>query len=319
MKIKHVLVLGGTGFVGRAFCEHWVRRSHGGHGSVTVPTRQIQRGRTVQFLPTVNVVEADVLDDAQLARLVAGHDAVVNLVARLHGSEAEFHRLHVDLPQRLAHACRQTGVKRLVHVSALGAAADAPSRYQRSKAAGEAVLQQAGLDLTLLRPSVIFGENDNFLNLFARLQAVFPVMPLGGANAQLQPVWVDDVAEAIVRALDQPEAIGQTYECTGPRVYTLGELVQCAGQWSGHRRPLLRLPSALAGLQALLMEMLPGEPMLSRDNLASLRVPNVATGQLPGLQALGITAAPLDTVMPTVLSGQDWAARLDVLRRGAGR
>ncbi|MEO8155118.1 MAG: NAD(P)H-binding protein, partial [Rhizobacter sp.] len=169
--MSSILVLGGTGFVGRTVCEMLVERARGGDGRITVPSRQPQRAKAIQLLPTVEVVSADVHDEAQLARLVAGRDAVINLVAILHGSEAAFQRVHVELPRKLARVCAATGVKRVVHVSALGATENAPSRYLRSKAQGEAALRGASLDLTLLRPSVIFGADDRFINLFAKLQA----------------------------------------------------------------------------------------------------------------------------------------------------
>jgi len=208
----NLLLLGGTGFVGRSLCEKRVERARGGEGRITVPSRQPQRAKAIQLLPTVEVVNADVHDEKQLARLVAGRDAVVNLVAILHGSEAAFQHVHVELPRWGGGACQAAGVRRVVHVSALGAAVNAPSRYLRSKAEGEAVLRAAGLDLTVLRPSVIFGTEDRFLNLFARLQAFFPLMPLAGAGARFQPVWVNDVAQAIVNSLDRRDSIGQTYE-----------------------------------------------------------------------------------------------------------
>jgi len=315
----NLLLLGGTGFVGRSLCEKRVERARGGEGRITVPSRQPQRAKAIQLLPTVEVVNADVHDEKQLARLVAGRDAVVNLVAILHGSEAAFQHVHVELPRKLARACQAAGVRRVVHVSALGAAANAPSRYLRSKAEGEAVLRAAGLDLTVLRPSVIFGTEDRFLNLFARLQAFFPLMPLAGAGARFQPVWVNDVAQAIVNSLDRRDSIGQTYECVGPRVYTLAELVRLAGRWSGHERPVIPLPAALGQLQAMLMEWLPGEPLMSRDNLASMQVANVASGTHPGLDALGIQPTALEGVMPEWLARGGGPARLDAWRRGAGR
>lgn len=314
--LQNILVLGGTGFVGRALCEELVR--HNG-GVITVPTRQMPRGRHIQMLPGVEVVQADVHDDAELARLVAGRDAVVNLVARLHGSPEQFQKAHVQLPNRLAQACRNASTRRLVHVSALGADASGPSAYQRSKAAAEAVLQQSGLDLTLLRPSVIFGAEDQFINLFARLQAIFPVLPLARGGTRFQPVWVGDVARAIVRALQRDGTVGHTFQCAGPSVYTLSELVRLAGRWSGHPRPILPLPDVLGQLQALAMECLPGEPLLSRDNLASLRVDNLPDGSLPGLTDLGIEPTPLEAVMPDVLGGHSGPARLDVWRHKAGR
>lgn len=314
--MNDILVLGGSGFVGSVLCEKLVRRAGGG-GRITVPSRRVARARHLQMLPTVTLVEADLHDDAQLARLVRGHDAVVNLVAILHGREADFERVHAALPRRLAQACAAAGVRRVVHLSALGAASAAPSMYLRSKAAGEAALQAAGLAVTVLRPSVIFGAGDHFLNLFARLQAIVPVLPLAGAQARFQPVWVDDVAEAIVRVLARPDSAGRTIECAGPRVYTLAELVRLAGRWSGHPRPVLPLPDALARAQAGLMALLPGEPLLSRDNLDSMRVPNVATGDLPGLADLDIDAAAIEAVGPGLFGLDGEPARLNRWRARA--
>lgn len=310
-----LLLLGGSGFVGRALCEQLVRR-FGGAARITVPTRRLPHAQAVQSLPGVTVVQADVFKD--LPALLPGHDAVVNLVAILQGSAAAFEHVHVELPKRLAHAMSAAGLRRLVHVSALGVAEHAPSRYLRSKAAGEAALQVAAqtheLALTLLRPSLVFGDGDRSVNLFAALQRRFPVLPLGGADARLQPVWVQDLARALVETLLRREAIGQTYEIAGPRELTLEALVRLAGRIAGHPRPVLRLPHALATLQALFMECLPGEPLLSRDNLASLRVPNVPGGRLPGLAELGIRPSALEAVLPTYLSPGAGVARLDTWR-----
>ena len=314
--MNQILILGGTGFVGRSLCEQLVERLGAGSAQIVVPSRQPARAKHLQPLPTVRVVQADVHDEAQLGALVRGCDAVINLVAVLHGSDAAFERAHVELPRKLVRACAAQRVRRVVHVSALGVGDAAPSRYLHSKTAGEAVLTAGGLALTLLRPSVIYGEHDRFLNLFARLQAVFPVLPLAGAQARFQPVWVQDVAAAIVASLDAPESIGQTLECAGPEVFTLKQLVQAAGRWSGHERPVFGLPDALGRLQALALEWLPGEPLMSRDNLDSMRTPNVASGRLPGLQSLGITPATLDSVAPGYLSAGQGLARLDAWRAG---
>lgn len=313
-----ILVLGGTGFVGRQLCSVLVERSGGGAADVLVPSRRLERAKHLQSLPTVRLAAADVHDEAQLTALLRGRDAVVNLVAILHGSDAAFERTHVELPRKLARACAAAGVRRVVHVSALGVGPGAPSRYLRSKTAGEAVLREAGLELTVLRPSVIFGAHDRFLNLFATLQAVFPVMPLAGAQARFQPVWVGDVAAAIDRALRDDVTIGATFECTGPGVFTLKQLVEAAGRWAGHRRPVIGLPQALGRLQAMAMEWLPGEPLMSRDNLASMTVPNIATGQLPDLAALGISAASLESIAPGYLAPGRGAARLDAWRARRG-
>jgi len=312
--VKRILLLGGTGFVGQSVCERLVEDGDGAGVRITVPTRRLARAKTVRFLPTVDPVECNVHDDAQLAHLLAGHDAVVNLVAILHGSAAEFERVHVHLPRRLAAACVAAGVRRLVHVSALGVGPDAPSNYLASKTAGEAALRSASLELTVLRPSVIFGVRDHFLNLLGALQAVFPVLPLAGASALLQPVWVEDVAEGIVRCLRQPETIGKTIECAGPRAYTLKQLARFAGRVSGHESAVIALPDALGQLQALTMEWLPGEPLMSRDNLASMRVQNVVTGTLPGLDKLGISVASIEAVAPAYLAPYAGVARLDAWR-----
>lgn len=315
--VSNILVLGGSGFVGRSVCEKLVERSGGAGGRIVVPSRRPQRAQHLRTLPTVELVQADVHNEVELVRLLAGCDAVINLIAILHGSPAEFQRAHVDLPRQLVAACQVSGVKRIVHVSALGASANAPSHYLRSKAAGEGVLRAGGLDLTLLRPSVIFGEHDQFLNLFARLQAVAPVMPLAGATARFQPVWVEDVAAAIVSALDEPTSIGQTVECGGPMIYTLEQLVRFAGRCAGCERPVIPLPDGVARLQATVMGWLPGAPLISADNLDSMRVPNVLSGDLPGLEAFGIQPAAMEGIMAPVLQHRAGAARLDSLRAGA--
>jgi uncharacterized protein YbjT (DUF2867 family) len=324
--MNKVLVLGGTGFVGRAFAAAWVA-AHGGTGAgLLIPSRRPARAKALAMLPTVERVEADVHDPAQLLALMAGCDAVVNLVAVLHGNAPRFEQVHVRLAQRIASACVAAGVPRLVHVSALGIAdgaagvdvAAAPSLYLRSKAQGEQVLRAApGLALTLLRPSVIFGAEDRFMNLFAALQALTPVLPLAGADARFQPVWVDDVAHAIVACLKNPSHIGKTFECAGPQVLTLRELVQRAGCWSGHARAVLPVPEWIGRLQAGVLGLLPGEPLMSSDNLASMRVPNVAGGRLPGLAELGIQPAALADVMAPWLAGGP--LRANQLRMQAGR
>lgn len=323
---RRVLVLGGSGFLGSHVCEHLHRL--GWH--ITVPTRQHARGKHLLSLPSVYLTEANVMEPGVLARLLPGHDAVINLIAILHGNEKSFAQVHVEWPRQLAKACSNSGVRRLVHVSALGADASGPSRYQRSKAAGEAVLRQAAqaagagaLDLTILRPSVIFGHEDRFMNVFARLQKLFPVVPLAGADAKLQPVWVRDVARALARTLHDDQTIGQTYEACGPDVYTLGELVRLAGCWAGVRggegRPVLHVPMGVGKLQAGLMELVSSRPLMSRDNLDSLKVANVASGNLPGIETLGVNPASLSGVAPLYLGQAGIAARLNDMRRRAGR
>ena len=317
--MKKILVLGGTGFVGAHVCEKLVRE--GWH--VTVPTRRRANASHLLPLPTLTVLELDVHNEAALAQAVAGHEAVINLVAILHGSQEAFDKAHVALPQKLARACLGAGVKTVVHVSALGANAQhpeaAPSMYLRSKGQGEAVLMQAaaqsdtgaGFALTVLRPSVIFGADDKFINLFAKLQKLFPIMPLAGANARFQPVWVEDVAQAVVRSLahfsgTKGAAGPRVIQVCGPDVFTLKELVQLSACLSGVRggqgRPVIALPRWMGLIQARLMELAPGAPLMSRDNLDSMQVDNVATGQWPGLEALGIKPAPLKPIAQDYLT-----------------
>lgn len=319
MSAPRILVLGGSGFVGRHVCEQLARRGC----AITVPTRRAVNAACVQSLPGLTVIEASVHQEDALARLMHGHDAVVNLVAVLHGSAERFEDVHVTLPGKIAQAMNQAGVQRLVHVSALGADVQGPSMYQRSKARGEAVLQNAGLQLSVLRPSVIFGAEDRFLNLFADLQSVLPFMPLAGSGTRFAPVWVADVARAVVACLRQAGTVGQTYELCGPDVMTLAELVQSAGQWAGvnhgRGRPVWPLPRWAGWLQAAAMELAPGEPLMSRDNLASMKVDNVATGQWPGLSALGIHAASAAGVAPGYLGHRGPRSTLNQWRARAGR
>lgn len=323
--VQRVLVLGGTGFVGRSTIARLMSDMGAGGPRVTVPSRRPGRAKPLAMLPGVELCEADVHDPAALKQLVAGHDAVLNLVAVLHASPATFTRVHVDLPQHVAEACMATGAHRLVHVSALGVPEDpalAPSHYLRTKAEGEAVLRTFTTDrqdshrlsLSILRPSVIFGADDRFMRLFAQLQALAPVMPLAGADARFQPVWVEDVAAALVRLLRSPTGTAPVIEAAGPQVWTLRELVQAAGRWSGHARAVIGVPEWVGRLQAAMLSLLPGEPLLSADNLASMRHPNVASGQLPGLADLGIAPASLAAVMAPLLGGQNPCQRFNLLR-----
>lgn len=302
---RFVLILGGSGFIGSRICARLVCSGW----RVTVPTRRLSHARHLLPLPSIeDVVEADIHDDATLDRLVRGQDAVINLVGILHGKRGlpgtrygpQFERAHVALPRRVAAACVRHRVPRLLHMSALGAAPDAPSMYLRSKADGEAAARsRPEVAATIFRPSVVFGPEDNLLNLFAGLQKWLPVMLLGGADARMQPVYVEDVAQAYAVALQEPRTAGRTYELGGPHVYTLRELVRLAGGYAGHRRPVIGLPDALARLQAGLLEWLPGEPLMSRDNLESLRVDNVTSESM--LEQLGIRPTPLEAVAPFYL------------------
>ena len=313
--MKKILILGGTGFVGRHLCEKLAE----GDYRTTVLTRRRSNAKHLQMLPMVDVLEGSAHDPATLTPLLAEHDAVVNLVAILHGTEAAFDKAHVQLPMALVKACDAAGQRRIVHVSSLGADLHAPSMYQRSKARGEAVLSSSGLDVSVLRPSVIFGAEDKFLNTFASLQKLFPFIPLAGSTAKFQPVWVEDVATALVKCLEDKATVGQTYEACGPEIFTLRQLVQLAGQYSGHEKPIIGLPNVLARIQATLMELAPGEPIMSRDNLDAMKVDNISGGNLPSLAALGITSSAISAVVPFYLGAQGLRSGLMAKRKTAGR
>lgn len=297
--MKNVLLIGGTGFLGSAIACRLASADF----CLTLPTRRRERAKQLAVLPTANVVEADVHDPATLARLMAGQDAVISLVGVLKGGEGEpygagFARNHVELPAKIAAAAKAAGVRRVLHISALKAAADAPSGYLRSKAAGEAALQAAGLDLTIFRPSVIFGKGDSFLTLFAQMAKVVPFFPLACADARFQPVWVGDVAASVVASLGRTDSIGQTYDLCGPTVYALRELVACAAATGGHPRLVFGIPGFVAWLQAWAMEFIPNGPM-TRDNLRSMRIDSVCDSAcaLP----FGRVATPLEAVAPGYL------------------
>ncbi|AYH45806.1 complex I NDUFA9 subunit family protein [Azoarcus sp. DN11] len=318
MKMERVVLVGGSGFVGRVIANRLSREGI----DVLVPTRRYVHAGELLLIPTVEVVEADVHDPATLERLFAGADAVVNLVGILHSRPGspwgpDFARAHVELPRRIVAACQAAGVARLVHVSALGASANGPSEYQRSKAAGEEAIRAAGdaPAWTILRPSVIFGRDDSFLNLFVRLAQRFPVLPLAGADARFQPVHVEDVAEVVCRCLTEPSARRQTFELAGPRIYTLRELVEYVTGLSGRPRPVIGLPEWLAMLQARLMELAP-RPLMSRDNVRSMRVDNVAGG--PPLP-FGMTPAGLEALAPTWIGDRHQRARYYPMRSRARR
>jgi uncharacterized protein YbjT (DUF2867 family) len=314
-----ILLLGGTGFVGRHVCEKLTRMG----SSMTVITRRANQASAIQNLPHVNVLEGDVYNLEFLTQCMQKHDVVINLIAILHGTPAAFEKAHVQLPQVIAQACQDSGVHRLIHISALGASLTGPSEYQRSKARGEEVFKQAGLELTLLQPSVIFGKEDKFLNLFAQLQSITPIVPLAGASTRFQAVWVEDVANAIAQCVVNSDTAGKTYELCGPEVFTLQQLVQKSGQWAGIRqgkgRLVFGIPHAMAWLQAFLMEMAPGQPLMSRDNLASMEVDNVASGHALGLKDLNMEAAAVSSIAPGYLGTKGSSTALNDYRAKAGR
>jgi uncharacterized protein YbjT (DUF2867 family) len=306
-----VLVLGGSGFVGRALLRQLSAQGH----QLTVPVRRPERQRDLRLIPNVSVLPIEHFSDLQLRKLLRGHDAVINLIGILHESgKTTFRSVHIDLVRKLTIACEVEGVKRLIHISALGASEHAPSRYLRSKAEAEAVLASTDLDVTILRPSVMFGEGDKFVNAFSRILALTPIMPVVCPKSELSPVWVEDVARVIVSSLADKSAIGQTYELCGGQVYTLMELWQLIAEMTGRKVDFMALPDALSRFTARLMGLIPS-PMMTFDNYLSLQVPSVCSKDMP----FAIQPRSLRSYAMQVLSKGRVRQRYDDMRQVAGR
>jgi uncharacterized protein YbjT (DUF2867 family) len=267
-----ILLIGGNGFVGRVIAAQLQIQGY----SVLLPTSHLAAGRELRMLPKVHLEDADVHDFDELQSLCARiqpNGAVINLVGVLHDKQAEpygkvFKAVHVDLPKNIITAMQMHGLKRYLHMSALGADVNGPSMYQRSKGGGEAAVKASNLDWTIFRPSVIFGAQDQFINLFSKLAKLFPAMPLANHQAKFQPVSVDDVATAFVMALTMPKTIHQSYDLVGPTVYNMKEIVEFSARKAKTSCTIIPVPAFVGYLQALAFEFLPGPTLMSRDNIS---------------------------------------------------
>jgi len=318
MRIQTVCILGGTGFVGRQIANRLANTPI----RIKVLTRRRERNRHLLPIPNLELVETDIHDAQQLAAQLEGVDAVINLVAILNESGKpgrDFETVHVRLVEKLLEACHTAGVKRLLQMSALGADIDGPSRYQQTKGEGERLALDAhgdDLAVTVFQPSVVFGPADSFLNTFAGLLKMAPVMPLPTPEAKFQPVYVDDVAAVFETALSDRKTFGKTYELGGPTVYSLKTLVRYVAELLGIRRAIIGLPDGLSRLQGRVMQRVPGQPY-TYDNYLSAQVDNVCHHN--GLPDLGIHPTALEAVAPGYLGGQKSRDRYDEWRRDAGR
>jgi len=313
MEITTVCILGGGGFIGRHVCHALAAAGY----RIRVATRDRERAKEqLILLPTVDVTPANIHDPAQLAAFVRGADAVINLVGVLHDGRGNrsFQAAHVELARKVVAACRESGIGRLLHMSALASARDAPSRYLRTKGEAEAIVRESGLAWTLYRPSVVFGPGDSFLNLFATVLKFSPVVALACPGARFQPVFVEDVAAAFVKGLADLGSFGKSYDLCGPRVYTLRELVEYVGTVTGRRRPVVGLNDALSYCQALAMELLPVK-LMTRDNYYSMKVDNVCGCDFP----FGIAPAALEAVAPSYLGRRTPRARYQEFRERGHR
>lgn len=302
MALYRFCLLGGTGFVGRHLAARLTQSKH----DIVMITRHAARHRDVLVLPTLRLAEGDVHDVDFLRRQFEGKDIVINLVGILNEkgrSGRGFDRAHAQLPQKIVQASRQTGVKRLLHMSALHAAPQAPSHYLRTKALGEETMLRAhGPDLavTAFRPSVVFGPGDSFLNRFAALLRIAPgVFPLACPAARFQPVYVEDVVQAFVASIANRKTFGQRYDLCGPRVYSLREIVQYTAQLIGRQVRIVGLNDTMSYLQAMMMEFAPGKPF-SLDNYRSLQIDSVCDQGFPDI--FGLKPRSLEEIAPAYLA-----------------
>lgn len=315
MQVKKICVLGGSGFVGSSVVAKLDQAGY----AVTVLTRRRDAAKHLFLLPNVSVVECDVQDDQALSAALKGADAVINLIGILHQSRrASFDKVHHQLPARLAKICGALGIRRLVQMSSLQAAKNAPSEYLRSKAAGEVALlaQQPKLDVTIFKPSIIFGRGDSFTNLFATLIKLLPLVLLAKPNARFQPVWVEDVASCFAACIQNTATYGQVYELAGPKVYTFRQLLQQIMVALGVRRPIIGLGNALSYAQAFIMELLPVK-LMSRDNVRSMEVDSVSASPFPAI--FGVEPAALEAVIPEYLVDSTQRGNYDRYRSFAAR
>ena len=294
-------IFGGSGFIGRYIVERLAKRGWIMRIAVRRPDQALflkPLGDIAQIVP----IGANIRHERSVAAAVQGVDTVINLVGILYESGPQrFNTVHIEGVRRLARAAAGAGVCRFLHLSALGADAQSASAYARSKAAGEATLREHFPSAIVLRPSIVFGPEDDFFNRFAAMARLSPALPLiGGGRMRFQPIYVGDVADAAAAALENPGFVGQTFELAGPRIYTFKELMELLLAAIGRRRLLLPLPFPIAAIQAAILGLLP-HPMLTLDQLRLLKSDNVLTGKLPGLAELGIQPTGLEAILPSYL------------------
>lgn len=296
-----VTVFGGGGFIGR----HIVQRLAAAGHSIRIAGRDTERAArlcTMGGVGQITPVAASVTDEASSARAVAGADIVINLVGILFESRAgDFQRIQAEGAGRVARLAAAAGAKQFLHLSAIGADAASPSLYAQTKSAGEAAVLAAFPDAIILRPSVVFGPDDQFFNRFAGLAALLPFMPVVAGETRFQPVYVGDVADAAMAALRDPAASGKVFELGGPRVMSMRQVLRYILDVTGRRRPMIALPEGFVRLQARLGELLPTPP-LTRDQLILLGKDNVVSPNALGFQALGIEPKAVEAIVPGYLA-----------------
>lgn len=315
MQNKIVTLVGGSGFVGSAIAH---QLSNAGY-EVKVLTRRREAHRHLILLPNVHVIECDVMNDSDLVLQLRGSDVVMSLAGILHETKhANFAQIHTELPRRIAQICAKQGIARLIHMSALQAGTSAPSAYLRSKAAGEDAVMafDKQLHVTIFRPSVIFGRADNFMNMFANLIKIAPVIPLAKPEAKFQPIWVEDVAQMFVQSISQTQSYGNIYELGGPRVYTMRQIIEFVAFILGKKRAIIGLNDQLSYAQAMAMELSPIK-LMTRDNVRSMELDSVTSQPLPAWACL--QAASVEAIVPEYLGNQSPRNAYLAFRSLAGR
>ena len=296
-----VTVFGGGGFIGR----HIVQRLAAAGHTIRIAGRDTERAArlcTMGGVGQITPVAASVTDEVSSARAVAGADIVINLVGILFESRAgDFQRIQAEGAGRVARLAAAAGAKQFLHLSAIGADAGSPSLYAQTKAAGEAAVLAAFPSAIILRPSVVFGPDDQFFNRFAGLAAMLPFMPVVSGETRFQPVYVGDVADAAMAALADPSSAGKIFELGGPRVMSMRQVLRYILDVTGRRRPMIALPEGFVRLQARLGELLPTPP-LTRDQLILLGKDNVVSPNASGFQALGIEPKAVEAIVPAYLA-----------------
>lgn len=301
MRNRRTAVLGGSGFIGRYVVKRLAARGE----VVAVGCRNAEEAKFLRPMGDVGQVQplnVAINDEALLPAFLAGNSALVNCVGILRESGSQtFERVHHAGPARLARVARDAGVERFVHVSAIGADSRSPSAYARTKAAGEQAVRDAFPTVTILRPSIVFGPEDQFFNRFAAMAMILPVLPLiGGGETRFQPVYVGDVADAVIACLEDPATAGRTYELGGPKIYNFRALLELLLTEIHRKRWFIDLPFGLAELQARLMAILPNPP-LTPDQVELLKRDNVVSSGAMALASLGITPTPVEAILPTYL------------------
>jgi uncharacterized protein YbjT (DUF2867 family) len=293
-------VFGGSGFIGRYVVKRLAAAGH----VVRVAVRDTEAAQFLKPMGAVGQVvllHTPVTNRDAVARAVDGATLAVNLVGILaERRRGDFQRVHAEAAGTIATAAAAAGVRRLVHLSAIGADPAAPSLYARSKGEGERAVRAAYPAATVLRPSVVFGAEDRFFNRFGTMAQLLPFMPVISGATKFQPVYVGDVADAVMVALTRADAPGQIFELGGPRVWSFRELLEFILKETQRNRRLIEIPKALACLQAAVLEHVPGKP-LTRDQLLLLERDNVVSAGAAGLAELGITATPVELVEPALL------------------